>query len=413
MQTFITETNQIPVAGEYDVIVAGGGPAGVGAAFASASKGAKTLLVEQMNFLGGMWTGGLVNPMFDYKNKNGLLKGIVDELKSQNLWGGFWDICFPYEPMKHLLDRRMEQAGVHVLCGTGVSKPIMSGNIVTGIITENKSGRNAYLGKVVIDCTGDADVAARAGVTCHVGRPEDGAVQAMTLMFTIGNVEYMQREGTQLFKLIEKAKEEYGVDYTLPHVRPYIIQIPASKTAVVQLTHMRGYDPLNAFDLTEVNKKGREQAQMVVDFMKKYIPQFKEIELLQTAPLLGVRESRRIEGEYCLTEEDLIEGKRFDDGIAEVTFNIDIHSPDSSAQKCVVVPPYLIPYRCLIPKGVTGLLVAGRCISGTHVAMSSYRVTGDCIAMGEAAGYAAFEAVTQNKDVRAVSIGEIKRHINL
>lgn len=413
MERFLTETNEIPILGEYDVIVAGGGPAGVGAAYAAGKAGAKTLLVEQMNFLGGMWTGGLVNPLFDYKNKNGLLKGIVEELKAQNYWGGFWDICFAYEPMKSLLDRRMREAGVKVLCGTGVVKPVVSDGNVTGIITENKSGRNAFLGKVVIDCTGDADVACRAGVKCQIGRPEDGAVQGMTLMFMIGNVDYFQHKGTDLFRLVEKAKEEHGVEFTLPHARPYIIRIPNSRTAVVQLTHVRGYNPVDAFDLTEVNRLGREQAAAVVDFMKKYIPELRDIELLQTAPLLGVRESRRIEGEYTLTEEDLTEGRRFPDGIAEVTFNIDIHSPDNSSQKCAAVQPYLIPYRCLIPKGIGGLLVAGRCISGTHVAMSSYRVTGNCIAMGEAAGYAAYEAVKQQKDVRAVAVEEILKHIEV
>jgi len=411
MQTFMTETNQIPVAGEYDVIVAGGGPAGIGAAYASAAAGAKTLLVEQMNFLGGMWTGGLVNPIFDFQNKSGLLKKIVDELKKRNVWGGMWDMCFQIEEMKCLLDEYMEEAGVHVLCGTVFSKPIMEDNTIKGIIVENKNGRSAFLGKMIIDCTGDADVASRAGVTCHKGREEDDMVQAMTLMFLLGNVRYDQQSCDDVFNLVLKANKEHGQDFLLPYERPYIIQLPASNMAVVQLTHMRGFEPLDAFDLTKVNKIGREQARAVVAFLKKYVPELKDIELVQTAPLLGVRESRRIVGEYTITLQDLTEGKQFPDGITDVTFGVDIHSPDGSDQKCFNVPQYQIPFRCLIPKGMNNLLVAGRCISGTHEAMASYRVTGNCIAMGEAAGYAAYEAVTQKKDVRKIDIDEIKKHI--
>ena len=395
----------------YDVIVAGGGPSGSAAAIAAARAGAKTLLIEKNICLGGMWTAGLVNPLFDHSNKVGIMQEIYTRLVENNAWGGFWGISFQYERMKWLLDEMTTAAGVTVLFDTVVTGVKTDNDAVVGLFTHSKEGLCYYPAKIVIDCTGDADVTALSGAEIKIGREKDGGCQAATLMFLIGNVRFVQKDAKELCKLITEAVETHGLDYKIPFNHPFVINVPGTDTAVVQLTHMRGYNTLSGTDFSAAVTEGRRQAMQTFEIMKNYVPQFKDITLLQTAAMLGVRESRRIVGEYTLQLEDLVQGKKFSDSICICAFGIDIHEPDSDVQTNLHSQPYGIPYRCLIPKGVKNLLVAGRTISGTHEAMASYRVTGDCVAMGEAAGCAAYEAIAQNKDVREVSINEIKRHI--
>ncbi len=380
---YITENLRTEVAGKYDVIIVGGGTAGSVAAIASARLGAKTLVIERENYLGGMWTGGFVNPIFDYHNKEGILAELIADHKRLGSFGGFINSCFSYENMKRLLEEKILSAGGEILFGTAFSRLLLDGKRATGVVCESKNGRRAFLADKIIDCTGDADVAASGGFPFHVGRESDGLCQAMTLMFTIGNVRFEQKTCDDLRLIIEESIKENDTGYRLPYTRPYIIQIPNSKTAVVQLTHMRGYDPLSPSDLTKALVEGRKQAYKVVEFLKNHTERFCEIELLETAPLLGVRESRRIVGEYTLTKEDCIEGRRFDDEVTSANFGIDIHDPVNDTQQCYGVKRYGIPLRCLIPKGSENLYVAGRSISGTSEAMASYRVTGNCAAMGE------------------------------
>lgn len=320
--------------------------------------------------------------------------------------------CFNYENMKRLLETKLYEAGGDILYQTQFSRAIVSDGRIKGIVVENKDGRSAYLGKVIIDCTGDADVVVNAGLPTEIGREGDNLCQAMTLMFTIGNVDFIQDSWSDLKNMVDEALAIEDDGYRLPYTRPYIIQIPNSRTAVVQLTHMRGYDPISALDIGRAAAEGRKQAYEVVEFLKKRVERFKDIELLETAPLLGVRESRRIVGEYTLTREDLGEGRHFDDDITTAAFGIDIHNPVDDTQQCLPVKRYGIPYRSLIPKGIEGLLVAGRCISGTSEAMASYRVTADCSAMGEAAGMAAAIAAKQGIGVRGVEVKEIFKYLN-
>lgn len=252
---------------------------------------------------------------------------------------------------------------------------------------------------------------ADAGVPFNIGSAENGQCQAMTLMFLVGNIPTAYRNGAMIYENLKKAFDKAGKPDGVPFKMPFLISIPNSTFGVVQLTHMRGYNPISAASLTAAVMEGRDQVIEVVELLRQFDPDLKELELLQTAPMLGVRESRRIVGEYTLTADDLVSGVLFDDGITTAAFNIDIHDAEGTAQSCRGVKPYQIPYRCMIPKDIRGMLVAGRCISGTHEAMASYRVTGDCAAMGEAAGYAAYESVAQRKDIRSVTITDIFKHI--
>lgn len=354
-----------------------------------------------------MWTAGLVNPVFDHHNKKGILLRLIEKLRQENCFGGFIDSCFQIETMKYILDDMVLEAGVTPLYHTYFSQPILEGNRVIGVEVENKSGRLIFYGNTVIDCTGDGDVAARAGVDFHMGRPEDGKSQAMTLMFQLGNIEFAQLGCYELYDRMKKALEEHDSDYTIVYDRPYIIQLPGVRQAVVQLTHMRGKDGVDGFDLTQAEIEGRRQVRETMKLFR-LIPELKDVELIATAPHVGVRDSRRIVGEYTLTKEDCMEGRQFEDGVTTATFNMDVHNPEDIEQTCYSTKPYQIPYRCLIPKGKEGLLVAGRCISGSFEAESSYRVTGNCIAMGEAAGKAAALCKKYQCGVREIPVEELR-----
>ena len=414
MGEYIHEQRQTPVAGRYDVIVVGGGPAGVGAALASGRMGKKTLLVEQYGFLGGMWTAGLVIPVWDWENKGGIMQELVDEINAQGKNSSAGPLyTFDIEAMKLLLDRKMRSCGVDLLFHTMFADAVMEGTAIRGILVENKSGRQAYLAPVVIDCTGDGDVAARAGAPCWIGRDSDGATQPMSLMFKLGNMDYVQNmdhfpseDGcTELFYYMRHAAAQAGLtDYAFNFERPYILRLPTPHQGIAEMTHVRGKSGLDAWELSAAEQEGRELVAEAMRFFTSYMPQFRDAFLEQTAPQIGVRETRRIRGEYVLTIEDLLKGAQFDDGICTCAFNVDIHQPDGQSQEGMDIPirPYQIPYRCLVPLQVEGLLVAGRCISGTYEAHASYRVTGDCVAMGQAAGTAAALALEQGLTPRAL-----------
>jgi len=395
MKSITVPQKEIPVTDEVDVLVVGGGPAGIGAALASARENLNTMLIEQYGFLGGMWTAGLVNPLFDHANKGGIVREIVDRLREVQGWRESSLArprldTFDPEKMKFLGDCMMTEANVSLLYHTFAVDSVVEENTIKGVIVENKSGRSAVLAKIVIDCTGDGDIAVRSGAPYEKGRPEDGLLQPMTMMFRLGNVVFQQENGTQFCKLIKLAMEG-GAEYELPFRHGWVIHLPIQGDAVVQHTHIYGLDATNAADLTKAEIEGRRQVMATVNLLKSHVPEFKSTQLMQTPVNIGVRETRRVMGEYILAREDLIDGKEFDDGVVTVTFGIDIHDPAPGSEirpKHGRMKPYQIPYRCLVPQKIDNLFVSGRCISGTHEAHASYRVTGDCMAMGEAAGIA-------------------------
>lgn len=415
----IQETLETPVIDEYDVIVVGGGPAGVGAALGAARQGAKTLLIEQYAFLGGMWTAGMVIPIWDWENKGGIMQEIVDGLMEEKHTAYSGPLLgFDIEAMKLLLDQMMLNSNVTLLFHTWFSAPIMQNNTICGVIVENKSGRQAYGAKCVIDCTGDGDVAARAGAPFKVGREKDGATQPMSLMFKMGEMDYVQAmdysagplKTTDLFFHMEHAAQAAGLNnYAFNFDRPYILSLPTPHQGIAEMTHVRNKSGINAQELSEAEVEGRALVHEAMDYFTKYMPQFRHAILEQTAPCIGVRETRRIMGEYELTLDDILEGRMHEDGICTCAFNIDIHQPDGLSQEGYEyhTKPYHIPYRSLVPLKVENLLVAGRCISGSYEAHASYRVTGDCVAMGQAAGVAAAIAVKNTIPPRNIDVRDL------
>ncbi|MBQ8882937.1 MAG: FAD-dependent oxidoreductase, partial [Clostridia bacterium] len=254
----ITENLTTKVYGEYDAVVVGGGPSGCGVAVALGRSGLKTLLIERHNCVGGAWTTGLINPFFDFKNKVGFVKELVDELKATDHFGGFWDRSFNYEYMKVLLEKKLTDANVEILYDTTFSRALVKDKEVYGIVAENIGGRFAVMAKYVIDCTGDGNVASSAGCPFELG--EDGdykECQAMTLMFMVGNIPEKYKTGMMFYEKLNTAYEKAGKK--IPFKVPYLIPVPNAHFGVIQFTHMYDYNPLDAKELTQATLEGRKQ----------------------------------------------------------------------------------------------------------------------------------------------------------
>jgi hypothetical protein len=403
---FVQEApRRTPVAADVDVLVVGGGPAGVAAALAAARSGARTLCIERHGMLGGVWTAGLLNPLFDANNKGWIVQQLIDRLTAAGAWRKWnWTHTFDTETMKLVLEQMMSEAGAEWWYQSMVVDAIVEGGRVRGAIVESKAGREAILAKVVVDCSGDGDLAARAGAGFEVGRDCDGLCQPMTMMFEVeglGAFPEMQ-SSLDLYDRMQEAMERTG-KIQLPFGRaknvPWIIHLPHPGTAAVQATHVYGVNALDPRELTRATVEARRQAHELVKVLRG-TPHLQDLRITQTAAAIGVREARRIRGRYCLTPEDISAGRRFDDAVTFGTFPLDVHevNPQDKVRSSRIVKtlPYEIPLRSLLPAGLEGLLVAGRCISGTHEAHASYRVTGTCMGMGQAAGLAAAMAAAEN-----------------
>lgn len=451
---YITEKQrEIPVIAMPEVLVAGAGPAGIGAAIAAARSGIKTMLVERYGFPGGNLTTAMVNPFFTFHDENGnqVIRGIaeefVDRMKHRGAsLGHVSDLTFdnasmtPFdaEMAKIILIEMLEKAGVKLLFHTWIVDANVANGIVESVIIENKSGRQAICPKYIVDCTGDADVAAFSEVPFEKGKDEDGSMQPATLYFREGGVDVgrlrnWMKKNRNLLKdspsdeQIEKQKAiaflgmnhmvQEAKDSGMLHsdVAPRILmyQLPIPGVFCVNTTRMQNIDGTKTADLTRAEVALRKQVLEVHIFLQKYIEGFENSYILDSGIQVGIRETRRISGNYVLTEQEILSSASFNDGIACGTFAIDIHPPHGKKQiftgsgKSV----YEIPYRCLIPKNIKNLLVAGRPISATHIAHGSIRVMATCMAMGQAAGVAVAMACHNECDTRAINIKQLRKEL--
>ncbi|MCJ7822208.1 MAG: FAD-dependent oxidoreductase [Armatimonadetes bacterium] len=393
-----------------DVLVAGGGPAGIAAAVVSARRGAGTVLIERYGFLGGMATAGLVNPFMEWHTGGeplvaGVFQEMLDSMAAAGGYGGERQpTAFEPEAFKLVADRLCLQAGVQVRFHTLVTRADVSGSAITAIHTESKSGPEQWTARVYIDCTGDADVAFLAGVPCDEGREADHLTQPMTLNFRMADVDIERMPSREeINSLFDTAKAEGRV--TCP--RENVLWFHTLKPGVVHFntTRVTGLSATKADDLTAAEFEARQQAHELARFLVSDVPGFERAYLQQSAAQIGVRESRRIRGRYALTADDVVQARKFPDGIARSNYPIDIHSPTGAGTDIRGVAEgdyYEIPYRCLLPQGIDNLLVAGRCVSSTHEGQAALRIMPTCFAMGEAAGAAAALACRQGISARDV-----------
>lgn len=398
---FTEATREVPVVADYDVIVCGGGPAGFAAALAAARKGAKTALIEVHGCIGGIWTAGMLSWILDGFNKTGIMAELLVRLAEQGngqKFGSAW--VYHPEPMKLLLEDMLLEAGVKIRLFTRIVGAIPDEkNRLAAVVTESKSGREVWTARSFIDATGDGDLAAQAGCGFDFGRPGDGVTQPMSLMVLFHGAK-TDEIAPFINHLAESRNLGAGKANFLKELRaagiepsyggPSIFEIHDGLYAMMA-NHQYGVSAVHADDVSRATLEARRENNALIQALRKKGGPWKNVEIVSTGEQIGTREARRIHGRYSVTDEDLKNGARFEDGICRVTFPIDVHSTDPGKTKEIEAKPfksqpYDIPLRSLMAKDIDGLVLAGRCISGGFIAHSSYRVTGNAVAMGEAAG---------------------------
>jgi 2-polyprenyl-6-methoxyphenol hydroxylase-like FAD-dependent oxidoreductase len=440
---------QAMLATETDVLVVGGGPAGIGAALGAADAGARVVLAERYGFLGGNATAALVMPLMSFHTQRATLErpgatklfptdhgpgepvvaGVLARLLERLVHAGGaiapspatgYTVPFDPELFKLVALELLDDAGVHLLLHAFASD-IAPDGAVRGVVFETKSGPLVIRARVVVDCTGDGDVAARAGAPYQIGREQDGLVQPMTLMFRMVQFEraafdaYVRAHPEQwrgvhgLWDLIRQATAAGELD--LPREDMLFFGTPHEAEVSVNSTRVMRVLGTDVFDWTRAELESRRQMRQIAAFLRRYVPGFERAYIAQSGVHTGVRETRRIVGEYQLTAQDVLEARKFDDVVARGAYPLDIHNPKGSGTVLKRVAPgeaYDIPLRCLLPLGVDGLLVAGRCLSGTHEAHSSYRVMPIVMATGQAAGVCAALAAQRNLSPRVVPVADVQ-----
>ncbi|MFM8716541.1 MAG: FAD-dependent oxidoreductase [Spartobacteria bacterium] len=391
-----------PVVNHSDVLVCGGGPAGVAAAIAAAREGARTTLLELHGCLGGVWTAGALTWIIDHKNKSGVMKEILDRLQAGGvracLADGTWTNGYDHEGMKSVLEEMCMEAGIRIRLHTRVvAAGVDETNRLTHVITESKSGREAWSAGKFVDATGDGDLAAAAGCGFDMGRDEDGHTQPMSLLAILTGIEadevrgFISDEGLPWGVPLEALRKEMNRAGVEPsYAKPTLFRIH-DNLFTLMANHQYLVKGTNAEDLSRTTLEARAEVRRIVDGLRKLGGCWANLRLVSTGAQIGVREGRRIHGRYTVSADDLRNGAQHEDAVADVTFCVDIHSVDPKKDKGlhnggIKTKPYQIPLRALIARDVDGLLLAGRCISGDFFAHASYRVTGNAVATGEAAG---------------------------
>lgn len=424
----------IPVSREVDVLVIGGGASGIAAAIAAANEGAKTMLVEQRGFLGGMGTVALVPAFCPFTDKR---KPIIRGLGLQ-LMERMKQACDPQyreeyqemldwvpidpEVLKRVYDDAILESGATPLYHTFVYDVVLSEDRrkVEGVVVVNKTGRSFISCRYVIDCSGDGDIAALAGVPFQKGG-EAGELQPGSMCYLLANVDrprftrYLEESGDtgQLHKTVELAIE----DGVLPEGRKSISGLAwvSDYLVGVNFGHVFGVDGTLAEDLTRGAIEGRRTAERQLQFFRRYVPGFEHAHMVASGEQLGIRETRRIVGDYILTVDDFLAARSFPDDIARNAYYIDIHLANSQSEMTFNhLPPGVshgVPYRIMLPVGIDNLWVAGRCVSSDRAVQGSLRVMPNCFSMGQASGTAAALALRDGTGSRGISVVELQQRL--
>jgi len=440
---------------EADVVVLGAGSAGLMAATAAAATGANTLLVERHGFLGG--TATIIHSFLSFRDEDGnaVIAGLPERFMEEvaSLGGSMGHQYDPIltsatpldvEIFKYVAMNMAEKAGVRPLLHSWFVDANADDGVIRSITVYNKSGHQEIKAKVFIDCSGDGDLAVAAGAPYEKGG-DGGGTQPMTMTFRMANfdhdrfVDYLARHPEELDigdewpahltvdylrntrnfsffagfeKLVQRVYEETG--YKLPRNRVHFYCLPRPGFVQINTSRVTGLDATDAFQLTEAEMQGRRQVMEVAQFLKKYIAGFEDAYVLDTPMQIGIRETRRIMGEYVLTKEDILEGRQFPDAVGQGIYPVDVHHPKGLGST-IIKPkqPYKIPYRILTPRAVQNCLVAGRCVSATHEALGAVRVIANCMMMGQAVGTAA-AIVSRGNDVpnvKNIRIDELRSQL--
>lgn len=409
----------------YDLIIIGAGPAGIAAALSASRSGIDTLIVERYGCVGGGMTSMYIRPFLGSVTNNNIGREIEQSVNS------YCNRMSHIEAAKYALTKLLHDSNVNVLLQSSLASVKVENKMIRTIEVTTQSGNIELTAKQFIDASGDGALAAMAGCEIKVGRLSDGLMQPTSIMFTIEGIEPWQQltcqheehyqdlgDGREYLDLCHKACASGELPSTINIVRLYNTGHTGER--MVNATQLNKVNPLDPQNLFESEYILREQIHAVVNFLKNNIPGMANIRVNGSSTTLGIRESRRVMGDYVLTEDDLIAGRKFDDAIVhDACFSIDIHNPAGPGQsvdeeRCPkIAQPYDIPYRCLTPIGFDNLLVAGRCISGTHEAHSSYRVMRICMAMGDAAGHAAALAINSTNNTREINISDLQKMLNI
>ncbi len=436
----------LPVAGAYDVVVVGGGPTGAAAAIAAGRDGARVLLVEQHGFLGGSGTAALVPAWCPFSDREKcIIRGIGYEILEEMKRGMphippemiDWVPIDP-ERLKVIYEQRVTATGVEILYLTHFLDVVLedkSGDderaVIDSIVIHNKSGIQRIEAATVIDCTGDADVAAIAGVPFHQGDPKTGAMQPCTMCFVLSGVDNKvlqpwlwadDAKNLLLKPSIAAAKAAGDLDIIEEAAN---VAYQSEDTIGFNFSHVFDIDATNGKEFSDAMIEGRRLIRHLTDFVRKYLPGCEKAFLVTSGVQIGVRETRRIVGEYTLTLDDYLARRSFDDEIARNAYYIDIHLSkkeweanlgkeidwDAKIHQYEPGESHGIPYRCLLPQGVNNLLVAGRSISTDRAVQGSTRVMPNCLMMGEAAGCAAAMVGGATAGVRSVDVTALRERL--
>ena len=439
-----------------EVLVVGGGPAGLCAAIAAARTGAETMLIEQNGYAGGMATAGLVAPfMTSYDSGcntmliRGLFEEIVDRLVEMGgalhpstvetasaftsyINAGHIHVTpFKAEDLKLLADRMLKEAGVKVLYHTSLVDAVTEGDRVSRVIVAKKEGLAAIEAGVIVDCTGDGDCAAKAGVPYTMGNGE-GRIQPATMFFRIGNVDtkqidadieknlanFYRKDGVNYRSLhwwVSKARE--NGDWDLDRVSIGLFRGVDEDEWSINTSRIMGIDGTRSDSLSYGESEGREQVAQIFAFLKKYVPGCENAKLLQSGSTLGIRETRHIHGIRTLTVDDVLECRAPEDSILLAANSVDVHGRfGPKSNEYITIPEgkyYGIPYGCLVPENRSNLLVAGRCVSAECEAAGAIRVMPPCMGMGHAAGVAAALAFREKTDARQLDVHQLRETLKL
>ncbi len=413
---------------KFDLVVVGGGQAGCGAALAAARGGLSVLLVEASGALGGAPNVNLVNPFMPWTTKvteDGAERTL--EL-SAGIFGEIYrDLCadgifckpeerhhFSEESLKVILDRKMREAGVTVLFHATLCDVETSDRRIESISVATVGGILRFRCGAAIDATGDATLSAFAGVPFQLGRESDSLCQPMTLCFRICNidVEGAWKSWNDIQALYKKSQAEGKITNPRENVLVFPTRLPG--VMHFNTTRVVKHDPTDPFSVSKAEATAREQVVELFHLLKDNIPAFKDAALMEMAPSIGVRESRMVKARHVLTQEELVAGTHFPDGIAAGNYDIDIHSPDGSGTSHYYFPAgvyYTIPFRSLLPENFDNLLVAGRCFGATHEAQASVRIMPICICTGEAAGTAVALAKEEGVEPADVDVAALRARL--